>query len=79
MIDAIYLKAHRTATSMVVKRGAWTSDRLDQRRYNTKLHATCDSTGRPLSLLITAGQISDYIGARALLSSLPSVDWVLGD
>ena len=46
---------------------------------NTKLHAICDSQGRPLSLFVTAGQVSDYIGARALLSSLPKVDWLLGD
>ena len=46
---------------------------------NTKLHAICDSHGRPLNLFITAGQVSDYIGARALLSSLPGVDWLLGD
>ena len=46
---------------------------------NTKLHAICDSEGRPLNLFVTAGQVSDYIGARALLSSLPEVDWLLGD
>ena len=46
---------------------------------NTKLHAICDSQGRPLSLFVTAGQVSDCIGARALLSSLPDVDWLLGD
>ena len=46
---------------------------------NTKLHAVCDSQGRPLSLFVTAGQVSDYIGARALLSTLPNVDWLLGD
>ncbi len=46
---------------------------------NTKLHAICDSQGRPLDLFVTAGQVSDYIGARALLSSLPKVDWLLGD
>ena len=46
---------------------------------NTKLHAICDSQGRPLNLFVTAGQVSDYIGARALLSSLPNVDWLLGD
>jgi len=46
---------------------------------NTKLHAVCDSKARPLYLFVTAGQISDYIGARALLSSLPDVDWLLGD
>ena len=46
---------------------------------NTKLHAICDSNGRPISFFVSAGQVSDYIGARALLSSLPDVDWLLGD
>ena len=46
---------------------------------NTTLHAICDSKGRPLNLIVTAGQVSDYIGARALLSCLPNVDWLLGD
>ena len=80
MIDATYLKAHRTATSMGVKKGG--RGRLIGRTkggMNTKLHAVCDSQGRPLTLFVTAGQVSDYIGARALLSSLPDVDWLLGD
>lgn len=46
---------------------------------NTKLHAICDNQGRPLNLFVTAGQVSDYIGARALLGSIPKVDWLLGD
>ena len=46
---------------------------------NTKLHAVCDSKGRPPNFFVSAGQVSDYIGARALLSSLPDVDWLLGD
>ena len=46
---------------------------------NTKLHAICDSQGRPFNLFVTAGQVSDYIGARAPVSSLPKVDWLLGD
>ena len=46
---------------------------------NTKLHAICDSQGRPLNLFVTAGQVSDYMGARALLDSLPNVEWLLGD
>ena len=45
----------------------------------TKLHAVCDSHARPLNLFVTSGQVSDYIGARALLSSLPNVDWLLAD
>ena len=46
---------------------------------NTKLHAVCDSQGRPLHFFITAGQVSDYKGAAALLSNLPKVEWLLGD
>ncbi|GHE02573.1 DDE transposase [Allgaiera indica] len=46
---------------------------------NTKLHAICDSQGRAIDLFVTAGQVSDYIGARALLSRLPNVTWLLGD
>ena len=46
---------------------------------NTKLHAICDSQGRPIDLFVTAVQVSDYIGARALVNSLPKVDWLLGD
>ncbi len=42
---------------------------------NTKLHAICDSQGRPLNLFVTAGQVSDDIGARALAGSLPKVEW----
>ncbi|GEM16303.1 hypothetical protein NBRC3293_0800 [Gluconobacter oxydans NBRC 3293] len=38
---------------------------------NTKLHAITDQNGRPLSFFMTAGQISDYTGATALLDSLP--------
>ena len=80
MINATYLKAHRTAISMAVKKGV--RGRLIGRTkggMNTKLHAICDSQGRPLDLFITAGQVSDYIGARALLSGLPNVRWLLGD
>jgi transposase len=34
---------------------------------NTKLHAVTDANGRPLSFFMTAGQVSDYTGAAALL------------
>ena len=46
---------------------------------NTKLHAVTDSVGRPIRLFITAGQVSDYIGARALCGSLPAVEWLIAD
>ena len=35
---------------------------------NTKLHAVTDANGRPLSFFIAADQVSDYIGAAALLA-----------
>ena len=38
---------------------------------NTKLHAVTDANGRPLSFFMTAGQVSDYTGAAALLDDLP--------
>ena len=46
---------------------------------NTKLHAVTDSSGRPLRLFITAGQVSDYTGAAALMSGLPKAEWLLAD
>ena len=33
MIDATYLKAHRTASSLRVKKGSWAADRPHQRRH----------------------------------------------
>jgi transposase len=46
---------------------------------NTKLHAVADTEGRPIRFFLTAGQVSDYTGALALLSSLPGADWLLAD
>ncbi|MDH0612669.1 MULTISPECIES: IS5 family transposase [unclassified Agrobacterium] len=80
MIDATYLKAHRTASSLRGKKGGL--GRLIGRTkggMNTKLHAVTDANGRPISLFMTAGQVSDYIGAAALQDSLPRAQWLLGD
>jgi transposase len=46
---------------------------------NSKLHAVTDAVGRPLRMFLTAGQRSDYIGARALLRDLPNVKHMLAD
>tara|TARA_B000000460_G_scaffold218461_1_gene168946 strand:- start:164 stop:553 length:390 start_codon:yes stop_codon:yes gene_type:complete len=46
---------------------------------NTKLHAVADADGRPIRFFMTAGQVSDYTGAAALLGSLPKADWLLAD
>jgi len=46
---------------------------------NTKLHAITDTNGRPIRFFISAGQISDYTGAAALLGDMPKAQWLLGD
>ena len=46
---------------------------------NSKLHAVCDWLGRPRALFLSAGQVSDYTGAAALLSSLPPAKLLLAD
>jgi transposase len=46
---------------------------------NTKSHAVTDAEGRPLRFFMTAGQVSDYTGAAALLGSLPKAEWLLAD
>lgn len=46
---------------------------------NTKLHAATDANDRPLRLFMTAGQVSDYTGAAALLGDMPKAQWLLAD
>ena len=46
---------------------------------NTKLHVAADAMGRPLKFFMTAGQVSDYTGAAALLGSLPAADGMTAD
>ena len=43
------------------------------------LQDLCDSEGHLLNLFATAEQVGDYIDARAVLSSIPDVDWLLRD
>ena len=45
---------------------------------NTKLYAIANANGRPLSFFMTAGQVSDYTGAAALLNDLPKAQRLLG-
>ena len=42
-------------------------------------NAAADAQGRPISLFVTAGQVSDYSGAAALLRSFPKAEWMLAD
>lgn len=46
---------------------------------NSKLYAVTDAAGRPLRMFLTAGQRSNYIGARALQDGLPAAKHLLAD
>ena len=46
---------------------------------NSKLHAVCDGGGKPVAMLLTAGQVSDYKGAAELLDGLPEAKELLAD
>lgn len=46
---------------------------------NTKLHAVTDAEGRPIRFFMTAGEVSDYTGAAALLGSLQKAESLLAD
>ena len=46
---------------------------------NSKLHALCDDQKRPLIMLLSVGQMSDYKGAALMLDALPRPKAMLGD
>ncbi|MDF3607741.1 IS5 family transposase [Paracoccus sp. DMF-8] len=80
MIDATHLKTHRTASSLGSKKGG--RGRLIGRTkggLNSKLHVLADAKGRPIRMFLSAGQTSDYIRARALLSQIPQAASLLAD
>ncbi len=56
-------KAHRTAANLL-KKGAFpdVSD-VQKGGLNSKLHAVCNASGRPVAFHLTSGQVSDYKGA----------------
>ena len=46
---------------------------------NSKLHAVCDGEGRPLVMLLSEGQMSDYKGAALMLDVPPPAKHLLAD
>ncbi len=43
------------------------------------MHAVCDGEGRPRDLFLSAGQVSDYTGAAALVATMPNAKVLLAD
>ena len=46
---------------------------------NSKLHVVCDGQGRPLVMLLSEGQMSDYKGALLMFDAMPRAKALLGD
>jgi len=46
---------------------------------NSKLHAVCDGEGRPLVMLLSEGQMSDFKGAALMLPAMPGAKELLAD
>ncbi len=46
---------------------------------NSKLHAVCDGRGRPLVMLLSEGQMSDYRGAALMFDAIPRAKVRLAD
>jgi len=73
IMNATYLKAHRTASSLRVKKKGGFGRLISgtKKGMNTKLHAVANAQNRPLSFFMTAGQVSDCMGTAALIDDLP--------
>jgi len=72
MIDATHLKAGASHRREPFKK--WPVPRRIGRTkggLNSKLHAVCDGNGRPLIMLLSEGQMSDYKGAALMLPAMP--------
>lgn len=78
-----YLKAHRTATRLRSKKGGRRPegpfDRPDEGRHEHQAARRHRRRWPPIRVFMTAGQVSDYTGAAALLGSLPQAEWLLAD
>jgi hypothetical protein len=80
MIEATYLRAHRTMSSRRSKKGGYgwligqTNDGM-----NTKLHVITDPAGGPIKFFMNAGQVSDCTCAAAVVDSLPTAEGMIAD
>lgn len=70
MLDATYLKAHRTAMSMACS----DPDRkigISSGGHTTKIHILCNEEGIPFKFLITGGEVHDVKVALDLIGDSP--------
>jgi transposase len=79
MIDATHLKAHRTASILLKKRGVPRHIGRTKGGLNSKLHAVVIGEGKPIIMALTAGQVSDHIGAKITYPKLPEAKVMIAD
>lgn len=84
MIPATSLKAHRTVSSLRMKKGGGDDKRERLTGHargglNTWLQAVTDAKGRPLRFFMTMGQVSDDTGAAARPGGLSAAKWLIAD
>jgi transposase len=78
-IDSTHVKVHRTAGSGRKKGGADRSIGDSRGGRNSKIHAVTDQKGRPVVLVLTAGQVSDFVPAQQCLEAAPKAAAVIAD
>lgn len=61
------------------KKRPWPTDRAHQWRYEYKISSRVDAQGRQILMFVTAGPVSDYTRAVAMLRSAPQAEWMLAD
>ena len=69
LIDSSAVKAHRSASGG--KGQEKPGDRTSRGGRTTKIHALTDATSRPLSFMLTGGQVADCTAGAELLARLP--------
>jgi transposase len=71
MMDSTIIRAHQHSAGARRKHGPQAIGR-SRGGLTTKLHLAIDSTGRPLRLIITEGQVADISCANDLIENLPA-------
>ena len=63
MVDSTVVRAHSQTTGA---KGGAHAEAFGRSRggFTSKIHARCDTQGRPLGFVLTGGQLSDYQGHR---------------
>jgi transposase len=79
IIDSTHLKAHRSAARLRQRARLIAASAAPQGGLNAKLAAVCDGHGRPVVMMLSAGQMNDQQGATILHPLLPPALVLIAD